>query len=49
MYNDDDVLYSGVVTMGDEAWEYYPVPEYTVPDSAYKAMITNVQVSYFPN
>jgi len=49
MYNDDDVLYSGVVTIGEEAWNYMPTPEYTVPDSKYKDMITNVRVAYYPN
>jgi hypothetical protein len=49
MNNDDDVLYTGVITIGEEAWEYSPMPEYTVPDSDYKAMITNVRVAFYPN
>ena len=49
MNNDDDVLYTGVITIGEEAWSYNPVPEYTVPDSEYKNMIANVRVAYYPN
>lgn len=49
LYMDDDVLYSGVIPAGAEPWEESPVPVYTVPDSAYKAMLSNVRVAYYPN
>ena len=49
MNNDDDVLYTGVITVGGESWAYSPVPVYTVPDSEYKNMITNVRAAYYPN
>ena len=48
MYNDDDVMYSGVITIGSSEWEQHPVPSYTVSDSEYKAMITSVRVAYYP-
>lgn len=49
MFMDDDVLYSGIIKVGEEQWEEYPTPEYSLPDSEYKAMLSNVQVSYYPN
>ena len=49
LYNDEYVIYTDVITIGEVAWSYNPIPEYNVPDSEHKAMITNVQVSYYPN
>jgi hypothetical protein len=49
MFNDDDVLYSGVIEAGEQAWAYNPAPAYTVPDSEYKEMIAHVRVAYYPN
>jgi hypothetical protein len=49
MYNDDNVLYSGIITIGDDAWIDTPVPVYSIKDSEYKGMITNVRISYYPN
>jgi hypothetical protein len=49
LYMDDDVMYSGVIHLGDDAWEEYPEPEYTVADSEYKAMLSNVRVAYYPD
>jgi hypothetical protein len=49
MYMGDDVLYSGIITMGEESWEEYPSPEYSIPGSKYKAMLSNVRVAYYPN
>jgi hypothetical protein len=49
MYMDDDVLYSGIITVGTESWEDYPNPEYRIPDSKYKTMLSNVRVAYYPN
>jgi hypothetical protein len=49
MYMNDDVLYSGIITLGEESWEEYPRPRYSVPDSEYKAMLSNIRVTYYPN
>jgi hypothetical protein len=49
MYMNDDVLYSGIITMGEESWEEYPRPEYSVPGSEYKSMLSNIRVTYYPN
>ena len=49
MYIDDDVVYSGVIRMGEERWAYYPVPEFSNPHSELKAMIANVRVAFYPN
>ena len=49
MFNDDDVLYSGIITVGEEAWAEHPTPEYSVPDSSYKAMLDAVRVAFYPN
>jgi hypothetical protein len=49
MYMDDDVLYSGIITAGTESWEDHPSPEYRIPGSQYKAMLSNVRVAYYPN
>ena len=49
MYNDDDVMYSGVISIGNDEWEQFPIPEYSVPNSEYKAMIENVRVAYYPD
>jgi len=48
MYNDDDVMYSGTMQIGNDAWEQFPTPEYTNPNSDFKAMITNVRIAYYP-
>jgi len=49
MYMDDDVLYSGIIILGDEEWEEYPVPEYSVSNSEYKTMLSDIRVAYYPN
>jgi len=49
MYMDDDVLYTGVINVGTESLEEYPIPEYSVFDSEYKAMLSNVRVAYYAN
>ena len=49
MFMDDNVLYSGIIVIGEDSWEEYPVPEYSVYDSQYKAMLSNVRVAYYPN
>lgn len=49
LYMDDDVLYTGIINVGDIPWEEYPTPEYTIPDSEYKAMLSNVRVAYYPD
>ena len=49
MNNDDDALYSGTITIGEDAWEHSFFPEYSIPDSQYKHMIENVRVAYTPN
>ena len=47
--NDDTASYSGVITIGDEAWEEYLALEYSNPNSEYNSMLTNVRVAYHPN
>jgi len=46
---DDNLIYSGVITIGEEKWDDSPLPEYSIQDSRYKEMITNVRVSYYPS
>jgi len=48
MNNDDTVLYSGIINIGGESWEEYPTPMFSIQDSEYKNMITNVRVAFFP-
>ena len=48
MNNEDNVVFSGVIPIGDVSWTEAPVPEFSMPDSDYKGMITNVSVAYFP-
>jgi len=48
MNNEDNVLFSGTISIGEEAWEDFPAPEFSIPDSEYKGMITNVKVAFFP-
>jgi hypothetical protein len=43
----DNVLYSGVFSAGEESWDEYPVPVYRIPNSEYKAMLSNVHVAYY--
>ena len=47
MYMDDDVLYSGVINVGNDSREEYPTPVYTVADSKYKSMLSNIRVAYY--
>ena len=47
--NDDTANYSGVITIGDKAWEEYLALEYSNPNSEYNSMLTNVRVVYNPN
>ena len=49
MFMYDDVLYSGTFTVGNDIWEYYPVPEFSIQNSEYKDMITNVRIAYYPD
>jgi len=48
MNNHDDVIYTGVITVGGQSWEQTPTPEYSLQDSEYKDMISNVRVTFFP-
>ena len=47
MNNNDDVIYTGIITIGDETWEDVPTPVYSLQDSEYKDMISNVRVTFF--
>jgi len=38
--NDDTASYSGVITIGDEAWEKYLALEYSNPNSEYSTTIS---------
>jgi hypothetical protein len=49
MYMGDNVLYSGIFTLGEDVWEEYPAPEYSIPNGEYKAMLSNIRVAYYPN
>jgi len=44
-----NVMYSGVITIGDEMQVESPMPKYNNPDSKFNNMISNVRVSFFPN
>jgi len=46
MNNNDDVIYTGIITIGTESWEDIPTPVYSLHDSVYKEMISNVRVSF---
>ncbi len=46
--NNDTAVYSGVIAIGEETWEDWPVPEYSNPNSEYNAMLSNVRVAYYP-
>jgi len=48
MNNEDNVLFSGVITIGNESWSDSPTPEFTIPNSEYKNMLTNVKLEFFP-
>jgi len=48
MNNEDNVLFSGVIDIGTEKWEETPTPTFSIPNSEYKNMLTNVRVSFFP-
>ena len=48
MNNEDDVLFSGIITIGDEKWEETPTPVFSIPNSEYKNMLTDVKVAFFP-
>ena len=48
-FMNENLSYSGIVTVGDEMWEYSPKPEYNSPDSANNNMISNVKVTFYPN
>jgi len=49
MNNNDDVLYTGVITIGSEKWEEIPIPVYSLNDSVYKDMLSNVRVTFHPD
>ena len=46
MNNNDDVIYTGFITIGTETWEDIPIPVYSLQDSGYKEMISNVRVTF---
>jgi len=48
MNNDDTVLYSGIIKIEGEAWEIFPDPVYSIQDSNYKNMLSNVKIAFFP-
>jgi len=48
MNNDDYVMYTGIITIGTDAWAETPVPVYTMQDSEYKGMLSNVHVAFYP-
>ena len=48
MNNNDDVIFSGIIEVGNDEWEENPIPVYSFPDSEYKKMLTNVKVAFFP-
>ena len=48
MNNEDKVVFSGIITIGNEAWEENPAAEFSMPDSEYKNMLSNIKVSFFP-
>ena len=48
MNNEDNVLFTGTINIGNEPWTQTPTPQFSVPDSEYKEMLTNVTVSFFP-
>jgi len=48
MNNEDDVLFTGIINIGNEAWTQTPTPHFSIPDSEYKEMLTNITVSFFP-
>lgn len=49
LYNDDLAVYSSIINTDGEPWTDEPAPEYSNPDSEYKAMISNVKVAYYPD
>ncbi|MCL2007543.1 MAG: DUF2271 domain-containing protein [Treponema sp.] len=48
MNNGDNAVYSGIISLGEDTWNERPIPVYSIPDSSYRSMITNVQVAYYP-
>ena len=48
MNNNDDVMYTGIINVGEETWEDIPIPAYSLQDSVYKDMISNVRVTFHP-
>ena len=48
MNNEDNVMYTGIIKIGPEPWTETPVPEYTLQDSEYKEMLSNVRLAFFP-
>jgi len=49
MNNEDNVMYTGIITIGPEAWTDTPTPEYTLQNSTYTEMLSNVSIEFFPN
>ncbi|MCL2628498.1 MAG: DUF2271 domain-containing protein [Oscillospiraceae bacterium] len=47
MNNEDDVLYTGTFTTEDGAWSRTPIPSYTIQDSGYKGMLSNVIIAFY--
>ena len=48
MNNDDTVLYSGIINIEGESWELFPDPVYSIEDSEYKDMLSNVKITFYP-
>ena len=48
MNNNDDVLYTGIITVDGGGWTQDPTPEYSLQDSVYKDMISDVRVTFHP-
>ena len=48
MNNEDNVLFTGIIDIGNDSWTQTPAPQFTIPNSEYKGMLTNVTISFFP-
>ena len=48
MNNEDGVLYTGIFTIGTQEWSETPNPVYTIQNSEYREMLSNVRVAFIP-
>jgi len=48
MNNDDNVMYSGIISIGTDKWTITPNPIYTIQNSEYKNMLSNVSIAFYP-